>query len=317
MERLKQYFTKGITSRAMGETIGMEVETQFVDQQGKPITVEISQRILQEMVRRYGWTVTNTKGALVTEITSNAGDRVLYELGRHNLELSTVTKPFGRGLVGYARERLESLYAAGRVYGAFPFFRAVIETDEDLLVVPDERDAIWLRLDGRKALNFLARCSAVQFTVEVLSREAMWYLNALGDEIDMFLKSYPQGTLWRRYVTESLADYNPLRYGGPLRFEGIDDYCRQLARHAVVVGPTLVPIEQVRDMDIPLFLRSVWWHFRLKRYGTKLCVEVRPIARGSDDELQVQFDKVMDIFTRVARMTSECQKEWREPPDYR
>lgn len=31
-----------------------------------------------------------------------------------------------------------------------------------------------------------------------------------------------------------------------------------------------------------LFLRSVWWHYRLRRYGNTLAVECRPFARRED-----------------------------------
>ena len=36
---------------------------------------------------------------------------------------------------------------------------------------------------------------------------------------------------------------------------------------------------------IDLFLRSVWWHYRLRRYGDTLALETRPFARRGDEAL--------------------------------
>lgn len=296
MMRLVEFFSKDAVPCELGESIGMEVETQFLDASGEPIIVETSQRIIKELVSGYGWGVAKTKGSLTTEVVSPDGDRVLYELGRHNIELSTIPLPQNQ-LIAYARERLRLLYDVAAQHGAMPMFEPVFETDQSLLVIPDERDAIWLELDGKEALKLLARCSAVQFTVDVAPTEAIRYINLLGASIDRFLSDYPQEQLWRRYIAGSRADYDPLRYGGPLNFLDLNDYCLQLTRHKVVAGPRLVPFLEVQNLDISLFLRSIWWYFRLKRYGRKLCIEVRPLARRNDELLETQLQLVMDILT--------------------
>ena len=49
-------------------------------------------------------------------------------------------------------------------------------------------------------------------------------------------------------------------------------------------------------VDIPLFIRSVWWYFRLRRYGTQLCIEIRPFARCEDDDFVHQLSFVLDTL---------------------
>ena len=180
--------------------------------------------------------------------------------------------------------------------GLIPNLKPILEASEELLIIPDERDATWLELDGRGALELLARTSAVQFTISVPFSEAVGYLNKLGENIGKFLKDYPQEENWRRYIKESKASYHAMRYGGPLFFKNIEDYCVQLAKHDVVVGTKLIPLGQVTNLDIPLYLRSIWWHFRLRRYGNTLCVEVRPLPRSNSRKFQDQFDFVMSIL---------------------
>ena len=102
--------------------------------------------------------------------------------------------------------------------------------------------------------------------------------------------------MWRAYIAESKANYRSDRYGGPLQFESILDYCMRLSKHDVVQGATLVPFDAVGEIDIPLYLRSIWWYFRLKRYGKALCVEVRPLPRRADELLQSQLEKVFDLM---------------------
>lgn len=294
MERLLRYFTEGVEDQEIGTLIGMEVETSFVDRMYRPITVESSQKFFKLLITRHGWKIQQKKGELITELKDRHGNKILYELGRQNIELATTPQKASR-IVSYTREILETLYMGDRA-GIYPCFWPVLETKEDLLIIPDERDAVWLELDGRPALELLARISAVQFTIAVSPKEAIRCLNRLGRHIGLFLKDYPQEVYWRRYIKESLANYNPLRYGGPLFFDDLRDYCSKLVEHDVVQGSRLVPYREVMDLDIPLFLRSIWWYFRLKRYGNVLCIEIRPLARRTDRVLQQQLDRVMGIL---------------------
>jgi len=292
MQKIREYFTDGITSRTL-QTIGSEVETQFLDNGGNPISTDMSQQILKLLASR-GWSVDSRKSNLITTLVDSSGNKIFYELGRHNIEVATIVSTSDQ-VLRIVQTCLDQLYESACEIGAVPHFAPILPGNEDLLVIPDERDAIWLELDGRDALAPLARISAVQFTISVAREEAIGVLNALGEHARSFLLDFPQDAVWKKYIADSSAGYLHDRYGGPLRFESLDDYCRSLVRHDVVQGAHLVPFASMNGVDIPLYLRSVWWHFRLKRYGNALCVEVRPIARRTDGQLQDQLEKVLDI----------------------
>jgi hypothetical protein len=229
---------------------------------------------------------------MLAELASAQGDKLLYELGRQNLEIATA--PGSRDFaLGRAHECLEILYRAAAEIGAKPCFAPVLATDEDLLAIPDERDASWLALDGRPALNLLARTSSVQVTVDVPIAAAISMINRLWAAAKLFAADYPQDALWRRYVTESSAPYRLDRYAGPNGFDDLAGYCRELVRHDVVMDTCLVPHEAAGDYDLAMFVRSVWWWFRLRRLGQKACVEIRPMPRRRDEDIGRQIDEAL------------------------
>lgn len=293
MNQLTKYFTDGVESKTL-ETIGAEIETQFIDDDGDAISADVSQDMLKRLESN-GWRVVSEKNSLITSISDNVGNRISYELGRHNIELSTVATSPDKTL-GVVNNCLSDLYGAANEVGAKPFFGPILGTNDDLLIIPDERDAIWLELDGREALAPLTRTSSVQYTIPVALGDAIPILNKLGDALDQFLSDFPQDEIWREYIIKSNAQYNSDRYGGPLKFGSIEDYCERLIEHDVVYGSELVEYNYVEDLDIPLYLRSIWWHFRLRRYGSALCVEVRPMARREDDQLSKQLDNILNII---------------------
>lgn len=299
---LVKYFTEGIEMPPYYRNIvGMEIETMFVNAWGEPISLNISQRIFRSMVNEKDWMVLETKKSrsreLITKLGTSTGDTLSYELGRHNLEvnvhpvLEKAASPQNSGLLKTACGILDELYDTAGIYDAQPFFRPTMAWPKDLLAIPDERDATWLKLDGREALNFLAKTSSVQFMFNVTPEEAIKTLNNLNECRPMFLADagYPQQRWWNEYIHRSNAGYSTERFGGPRKFADIEDYCRRLADHAVVTTDGLVPFERVKKMDIPLYLRSIWWHFRLRRFGNSLCVEVRPQPRLSDDQFETQM----------------------------
>ncbi len=295
MQRLVNYFTSSIVSKTL-QTIGMEIETQFVDRQGRAIQTETSQQMLG-FLTKVGWRVENRKGGLITTLADEDGNKIFYELGRHNMEVSTVASTSNLVLTT-GQKCLNQLYCTARVFGAEPYFEPILRSKEDLLVVPDERDAVWIQLDGRSALAPLACTSSVQFTISVDPKDAITILNKLGESLGTFMMDYPQEVVWKKYVKESSAGYRSDRYGGPVFFESLQCYCSALAQHDVVQGARLVPFSEVSNLDIPLFLRSVWWYFRLKRYGNALCIEVRPMARRGDEQFQLQLEKVLQVFDK-------------------
>ncbi len=292
MQKLISYFTDGIASQTL-QTVGAEIETQFVDKNGYAVQTQTSQQMLGWLAENR-WKVDCRKGNLITTLVDQNGNKVFYELGRHNMEVSTIAST-QTCVLDVVRECLAQLYEAAKRFGAVPFFAPILKSNKDLLVIPDERDAIWLELDGRDALAPLARTSSVQFTISVAPQQAVEILNKFGGRIDSFLTDFPQDVVWKKYIAESSAKYLPNRYGGPLVFDSLSDYCYALTRHDIVQGVHLVPYQNVSDPDIPLYLRSIWWHFRLKRYGNALCVEVRPMARRTDDQFSLQLEKVLQV----------------------
>ncbi len=308
---LLSYFTHDLGDYPTGSSVGVEVETQFVYEDGRPISVETSQAILRDLLYSNSdptpWKIETSKNSLVTEIKdSENGTRILYELGRHNIEISF--SPFsayflnntenGR-LMNPVRFQLNYLYASAAKFGAHPLKQPILETEEDLLVMPDERDATWLKLDGRGPLNLLARTSSVQFTIDVTPGDSWKLINFLTREMPLFLSDYPQDALWKRYIKESPAGYEENRYGNSgVTFESLAHYSEVLSGFKVVSGTRLVAGSEARDFNIPLFIRSVWWHFRLKRYGRKLCLEIRPFARRLDGEIPNQWNRLLSLIQK-------------------
>lgn len=290
IERLSAWFSSA-NSHQLGGSIGLEVETSFVNESGNPITLAQSQSIFKALCLR-GWKPVCAKNGLLTELSSGGGDRLLYDLGRQNLEISTASGS-PQFVSVRIQECLETVYVAGRETGAYPFFGPVLSSDEDLLVIPDERDANWLKLDGRSSLNLLARTSSVQVTIDVPLPDAIPVINRLWSKAKTFAADYPQDANWRQYIAESFAPYRLDRYAGPRWFDDLDDYCRELCRHDVVQDGRLVPQSAAGNYDIGLFIRSVWWWFRLRRHGEKLCIEIRPMPRRSDDTIALQISAAL------------------------
>lgn len=282
---LLDHFTKNLNPR-FRNWIGAEIETHFLDGKGRPITVECSQKIFGELAQK-GWNVAATKGKLVSELRK--GDaKILYELGRQNIELSTEAMRRG-DLERSTMPLLKELYACAALCDARPFFQPIINSEEDLLIIPDERDASWLTLDGKEALSLLARTASVQFTIETRGPEhAIRLLGELPGAMLGIGYRYPylQDGLWEKYIETSKAGYRPDRYG----YAGsrardpiyqIENYVDLLSQHDAVMKGKLVSFADA-DMPIDTFLRSVWWKFRLRRYSDRLCIEIRTIPRGTD-----------------------------------
>ena len=292
-DQLIHYFSD-TNAKLSDRKIGMEVETHFVVEDGEPISLAMSQSIFQGLIAD-DWMLSQKKGDFITKIVNGEGDCLQYELGHQLLELSTIPQS-KREVVSYCRKILKEIYGAGETVGAYPLFTPILNTTEDLLVIPDDRDATWVELDGRIALKRLATIAAVQFSIDIVPSETISCLNRLGDNIANFLSDYPQDSVWRDYIELSNAGYDSTRYGGPLHFESLEDYCRQLSRHLVVDNIKGKLVEQNPLQDIDLFLRSIWWYFRLRKHGQQICIEVRPLPRRSDDKFGTQLNVLLDVM---------------------
>ena len=292
---LLEHFAKGTQKTVTGSKIGCEIETIFVfADTGMPVSLAVSQAVR-------GATEGRPTGCI------------------NKIELSRATHELAIGPCGSFEELLDlahcSLawqYQVADRYGAVPLFAPEIRWGGSLLDPSEDRDQLWLRLDGAVALEQLV-CASVQFTVDVHPHDAIPIINELWRRRLHEVDFAPNHRRWQNYIALSNAGYDPLRYGGPAGFqEGVDDladYVRQLSLHDVVMhGDQLVRLNAqcVPDLNIDLFLRSVWWHYRLRRPeigpesnrrpGSTLAVEIRPIARRDDDCLERYWRLIAPVF---------------------
>lgn len=299
VQDLVEFFTKGVDANPE-RTIGIEVETHFVEPEYR--MVSYAPAALSEVRRAFlrlgefpGWTFDEESLSLVTH---DDGSRVLFELGRQNIELAMApVRPDVaiETMLGHLDQVRYVMAEKGLEALSGPILENFYGAKCDLLAVPDSRDTTWVNLDGRDALNLLARCASVQFTLSVSPEKAIQVLNRLNGVRGQLLQEYPQDAYWKKYIKDSHAPYELNRYGGPDHYDSIEDYCIQLSRHAVVSGNTLVEFSDFNNLDIPLYLRSIWWHFRLKRYNNVLCIECRPFPRLADSEIRTQLETVLSI----------------------
>lgn len=293
-EKLYDYFTKGLNPIFRG-WIGAEIETHFIYPNGDPITIDCSQEIFKILVND-GWQVVSMKGVLITELAKN-GAKILYELGRQNIEVATPPAD-PECLFGVINSFMSELYFAAEKCNAYPLFAPIIETEEDLLIIPDERDAAWLELDGVRQLGLLSKISSVQFTFETKGPEdAIYLLNKLSENRDKFVSSNPyvQEEMWVEYIQSSKAGYRSDRYG-VMCPTSIGNYVELLSSHDVVLDSKLVPFDEAEQENIDMFLRSVWWNFRLRRYSDRLCIEVRTLSRRDDGQILCDFNNLLSII---------------------
>lgn len=281
---LLDYFTRGTRNTITGQYAGVEVETDFVDSvTGRPISAAVSQAIQSE----------TAFGAVKFAVQG--------ELGRQKIELAIEPHDNPGALLATTYAALRSLYEAAARYGAVPRFDPELKHAGSLMSPYDHRDRLWMQLDGSEALEELCRCSSVQFTVDVNPEDAIRVINALWDaQLHMFDYD-PNNRRWQRYIAASKAGYRPDRYAGPRSFESIDDYVAKLEQHRVVMHegkPVNMDPKSISNLNIDLFLRSVWWHYRLRRFGDALAIEIRPFARRRDEDMITYWNLIAPIFGR-------------------
>ena len=135
-----EYFTSETAHTKTGGQVGLEVETDFVDQAGDPISVETTTTLL-------GLSQTQPEDC-----------QLKLELGRQKLELAIAPQPTAELAIERTLAGLSWLYEQASRYDAYPLFAPELDTTEDLLWVQEERDEVWVQLDGRAALEQLCRC---------------------------------------------------------------------------------------------------------------------------------------------------------------
>jgi hypothetical protein len=269
-----KFFTDGTQATQTGGQLGMEIETDFVQEDGvTPITEAMS-------------------GAILSAADVPWGPKL--ELGRQKIEIAVPPQRDSTQLFEMAEYGLDWLYTRARSVGAFPVQRPDFEYEGDLLWVQEERDALWVDLDGRTALEELCRCSSIQFTMDVNPEDAIQVINRL-QTAQTRINYESNDARWRKYIDASVAGYRADRYRGPEQFESIDDYVDKLATQDIVMyrgEPARMSPAQTPDLDVNLFLRSVWWDYRLRRYDDNLAVEMRPFGRCADSQFPQVWNQV-------------------------
>jgi hypothetical protein len=281
---LLEYFNRETHDTITGQFVGIEVETDFVDSvTSRPISADVSRSIQSE----------TAFGAV--------GFAVQGELGRQKIELAIEPHDSPEALIDTTMTALQSLYESAARYGARPRFDPEMKTSASLLAPYDHRDRLWLRMDGQEALEDLCRCSSVQFTVDVNPNDAIDVINALWSAQVHKYDYEPNNRRWMSYITNSKAGYREDRYGGPRGFSSLKDYAQKLEEHRVVMHdgvPVSLDPKTTENLNIDLYLRSVWWHYRLRRFGNKLCVEIRPFARRRDEDIVSCWNQIAALVGR-------------------
>ncbi len=291
MQRLIDYFQNGRLADDQNRSFGVEVETLFVDAGNRPISLATSQAIWRSLVEDFGWEATETRKGKLVELVKN-DFHLIYELGRHNFEITTpaeLVSDCGQLFRAYRMIETEIFLAASSC-GARPLLKGWDGFRNNTLILPDRRDEIWVELDGLKPLSLLSHTACIHFNLDLCSVEEGWEFMAKLKEKYQQL-GWPKrsnGWAWREYLKTSRANYESGRYGWPPA-KSLGGYCRKLSTFRLVmnkragrlsVANPAMPFTQTLDPDINLFLRSVWWIFRLRVRGGRLVLEIRDVPRG-------------------------------------
>lgn len=293
MQNLVRYFTEGTASTTTWAAIGAEIETHFVDDRGTPISAETSAKLQAANTSDLPWGLT-------------------IDLGRQLFELQIAPCTSAAKLVETTQSALDWLYTIAAPQGAFPLHAPILEWEGPLLWEPNTqgdanavRDSAFIQLDGRPALELLCRAASVQFTFDVNPSDAVLLLNALATA-KLHKRDYPNDQMWRDYITLSRAGYTAERYGGPKKFNSIKDYAIYIARQPIIMqnGQICRPTRAIGELGdshqaLNNALRNVWNFYRLRRYGNKLTIEVRPFSRRGDDKIAVDLALLEQIVRSV------------------
>lgn len=310
MQRLIAHFKGAAVCRPEDRQFGLEVENLLVDDAGEPIMPGLSQRIMTALRDRSGWRESERRHGMLTAVEKpydRAGWRIFYELGAGNFELVTPLCATREARFFSPERMMSELSRSAEVCGARMLdvhYDGYAKVDN--LIVPDERDAVWVELDGRPALCQLAHIASLHVNIDLTSpEEGVEFMAAL--ERLAAAEGWPLADskkCWAGYIDNGLAAYEPTRFGPPpiSSFEG---YCEALAGYKVVMqsvpsGTEIVrkpkPFAETAVANIELFLRSVWWWQRLRVRNGRLVLEVRFLPRSSPESMRMNTVKVLSAL---------------------
>ncbi len=306
IRRLREHFASSVMFNRRFRQVGLEIESLIVDRAGYPISLNVSKKIMETLVMEFGWhTAAVTPMGHIIAVQSRLGT-FKYDSGWNLFELNTV--PIFVSEIPELWKSIEranfDLRKAADVCDAVVLQSHIDKSNEDTLLLADERDRLFALLDG-KALIGMAHIASVHVNVECASpTEAFQWINKL--EHLYAKEGWPRQEseeAWRRFLVRSHARYEPDRFGEPPKY--FEDYCQRLSKYRVfvdgdnervnaVVPPQ--PFEYMQDANIELFLRSVWWLSRLRVRSGRLVLEIRPIPRESDADIKKSVMTVLDVL---------------------
>ncbi len=298
-QRLVDFFLSADCCSADDRMMGVEVETLFVDRNGVPINRYILQDVFGEMAKSSQWSIAKMAGGLITALVHRNGWSLTVDLGCNDLELTSRPYHFKAFPWTEQEQILEDIYEFAQKFGVSPL-KASYDGHEDVdtLMVPDDRDRAWIDLDGQENLIPIGHIASVNYNIDLSSvDEGMHWINILRDGYHQPLVGHhtslmhEHDQIWRRYIRESRANYQEWRYGH-MAGNTFELYCWWLSTINVVMQRDVngklspckpaKPLFMTEDVDIDLFLRSVWLYDRLRVRNGRLALEIRNVPRGSD-----------------------------------
>lgn len=314
MERLVQYFSKAHCCTPENRQLGVEIETLFVDREGHPITRYVSQSIFQDLVSSNGWQIMERVGGFFSRIRNLVGWELSVDLGWNNIELIPGPEALSSFSWDAMNAVLGEVYRVAATHSAYPLFGPHDDSlDVDTLAVPDERDRVWIELDGQLPLQTLGHIASIHYNVDLVSPEEgiEWIADLNKEYYPKILEvydtpAYAHNSVWRRYIKESLAGYEDWRFGY-CPGQSLELYCWWLSVVRVVMNKMpdgslyrCLPARsfaQTEDPDIDLFLRSVWWYTRMRVRGGNLVMEIRNVPRFEDEAIEREWDVIKGIVS--------------------
>jgi len=298
MERLRAHFENAVCSYPSQRQIGLEIETLIIDSESKPIDPLTSQNLMRRLANQYGWQIMEIKNGQIVKLQKH-GFRLIYELGWSNFELISPAFGLDQDFLRKTRFILNMISQAAQDLKARALEKSWDRFRSNTLMMPDRRDEIWLALDG-PALFGLGHIASIQFNIDLASiDEAMDWIKKLTGLYER--KNWPfvhNFQIWRDYIANSTAKYEKSRYALPPKT--FEQYLKQLSELKVVmhqhngtmqIAADPQPFSASPQVNIELFLRSVWWYFRLRVRNRKLVLEIRDIPRWLGIEKSWQIIK--------------------------
>ena len=301
MERLYRYFFSADTTDADKRTFGIEVETLFVDEvTHHPIDYRRSQQLMSQLVSGGKWRPRIVDKGSYTELSAD-GFALKYEVGSNLLEITTpaVTVSHKDMLFSLLGKHLEQLYSAAASVNAVSCESHYDGSTETALVLNSKSSFLDFDLNG-DSFAHLAHIAAVHFNIDLESvYQGLQWMRQMTSYFEMRDWPLPESRhCWQMFLAQSPAGYEVERYGKP---PDADEYLRTLAGLRVYKNRTLSepflenpprPFYECEQVDIDLFVASVWWWSRLRVRHERLVLEIRAVPRSSDGRLRSDFEDI-------------------------